>query len=104
MRLQDTFRADPNELRALPPGMALVISAGRACRVAVARASCAAVGEVGASGHQPGEEFLQRTAVEGADGEGNVMLSDWSERLGSGDTVALTGEAAERLRAAGVPL
>lgn len=39
MRLQDTFRADPNVLRSFPPGMAGLVSAGRACRVAVARAT-----------------------------------------------------------------
>jgi hypothetical protein len=39
LRLQDAFRIDPNDLRSLPPGMAYVISGGRAARVAVARAA-----------------------------------------------------------------
>lgn len=43
LRLEDTFRADPNEMRAMPRGLALLISAGRAANVGVARARTIAV-------------------------------------------------------------
>ena len=36
LRIQDTYRVDPNEVRSLPPGVAWVISGGRAAKVAVA--------------------------------------------------------------------
>jgi hypothetical protein len=37
LRLQHTYRIDPNELRSLPPGVAWIITGGRAAKVAVAR-------------------------------------------------------------------
>jgi hypothetical protein len=37
LRIQDAYRADPNELRSLATGVAYVISGGRAAKVAVAR-------------------------------------------------------------------
>jgi hypothetical protein len=38
LRLQDTFKADPNEMRSLATGMAYVISGGRAAKVAIGQA------------------------------------------------------------------
>jgi hypothetical protein len=37
LRLQDTYRIDPNDLRSLPPGVAYVVTGGRAAKVAVSR-------------------------------------------------------------------
>ena len=37
LRLQDTYRIDPNDLRSLPAGVAWVVTGGRAGKVAVAR-------------------------------------------------------------------
>jgi hypothetical protein len=37
LRIQETYRIDPNDLRNLPPGVAWITTAGRALKVAVAR-------------------------------------------------------------------
>ncbi len=37
-RMQHAFKVDPNEVRALQPGMCFVIGSGRAAKVAIARA------------------------------------------------------------------
>jgi hypothetical protein len=37
LRLQDTYRIDPNDLRSLPPGVAWIVTGGRAAKVAMAR-------------------------------------------------------------------
>jgi hypothetical protein len=37
LRLQDTYRIDPNDVRSLPPGVAYIVTGGRAAKVAVAR-------------------------------------------------------------------
>jgi hypothetical protein len=39
LRLQDAYRVDPNDLRSLPPGVAYIVTGGRAAKVAVARAN-----------------------------------------------------------------
>jgi hypothetical protein len=44
LRIQDTYRVDPNEVRSLPPGVAWVISGGRAAKVAVAATRPATTG------------------------------------------------------------
>ena len=37
LRLQDTYRIDPNELRSLPAGVAWIVTGGRAAKVAISR-------------------------------------------------------------------
>jgi hypothetical protein len=37
LRIQDTYRIDPNDLRSLPAGVAWIVTGGRAAKVAVAR-------------------------------------------------------------------
>lgn len=37
LRLQDTYRIDPNDLRSLPPGVAWIVTGGRAGKVAISR-------------------------------------------------------------------
>ena len=37
LRIQETYRIDPNDLRNLPAGVAWIITAGRAAKVFVAR-------------------------------------------------------------------
>jgi len=37
LRLQDTYRVDPNDLRSLPAGVAYVVTGGRAAKVAISR-------------------------------------------------------------------
>ncbi len=37
LRIQETYRIDPNDLRNLPPGVAWITTAGRAAKVAVTR-------------------------------------------------------------------
>jgi hypothetical protein len=35
LRLQDAYRIDPNDLRSLPPGVAYVVTGGRAAKIAI---------------------------------------------------------------------
>jgi hypothetical protein len=44
LRIQETYRIDPNDLRNLPPGTAWITTAGRAAKVAVTRGGRAPVG------------------------------------------------------------
>lgn len=37
LRIQDTYRVDPNEVRTLPAGVAYVVTGGRAAKVAISR-------------------------------------------------------------------
>lgn len=37
LRIQDTYRIDPNDLRSLPTGIAYIVTGGRAAKVAVTR-------------------------------------------------------------------
>jgi hypothetical protein len=39
LRLQDTYRIDPNDLRSFSAGVAWIVTGGRAAKVAVARAN-----------------------------------------------------------------
>jgi hypothetical protein len=46
LRIQETYRIDPNDLRNLPPGVAWITTAGRAAKVAVTRGGQAPVPDV----------------------------------------------------------
>jgi hypothetical protein len=47
LRLQDTYRIDPNDVRSLPPGVAYIVTGGRAAKVAVAATRAAPPGPGG---------------------------------------------------------
>jgi hypothetical protein len=73
LRLQESFRLDPNELRCLAPGQAAVVSAGRVAHVAVAQAR---------GGQAPLARFPRPgpgPGVEGREPHRNVEPSDGDE-------------------------
>ncbi|MDQ1567742.1 MAG: hypothetical protein QOF96_2622 [Actinomycetota bacterium] len=47
LRIQETYRIDPNDLRNLPPGVAWITTAGRAAKTAIAQAGGAATTAAG---------------------------------------------------------
>jgi hypothetical protein len=65
LRIQETYRIDPNDLRNLPAGVAWITTAGRAAKVAVARAGEAGPGSSPRGGRRdkrvgPGDPALGR--------------------------------------------
>jgi hypothetical protein len=75
LRLQDTYRVDPNDLRSLPPGVAWIVTGGRAAKVAVSRGGQALPGAPARRGKRGdmvvgrGDPVLVRAGVATADVE-----------------------------------
>jgi hypothetical protein len=68
LRIQEAYRIDPNDLRNLPPGVAWITTAGRAAKVAVARAGKARIGSSTRGGRRdkrvaPGDPALGRACA-----------------------------------------
>jgi hypothetical protein len=93
-RVQHQYKVDPNKVRSLDPGMAYVISRGRAMRVQVMRApdlrrelpqpaGLGRAGEPGATATRPGSAMRRGPAGE-KDSRGGVPFGDGSSEEGVG--------------------
>jgi hypothetical protein len=94
LRIQDTYRVDPNDVRSLPPGVAWDVSAGRAAKVAVAAAQ---------GGRAPLAGSPQRDSGGGkVVGPGDLALPP--HRAGSAGTPALGRPGEDETASAGAPV